>query len=80
MNADKALESRMLPVERGCYVFNDSIFKNISTRTFFPLRRLDRKSEPREGETRFLMSCYNLPHARNFRSCRRKITPLAPRN
>ena len=55
-------------------------FKNIGTRPFFPLRRLDRKSDPCEGETRFLMSWYTLPRARNFKYRRREITPLAPRN
>ena len=55
-------------------------FKNMGTRPFFPLRRLNRKSEPCEGETRFLMSWYNLPRARNFKSRTREIIPLAPRN
>ena len=50
-------------------------FKNIGTHPFFSLSQLDRKSEPCEGETRFLMSWYNLPRARNFNSRRRKIIP-----
>ena len=34
----------------------------------FSLRRLGRKSEPCEEETCFLVSWYNLPYARNFKS------------
>ena len=51
-------------------------FKNIGTRPLIPLRRLDIKSEPSEGETRFLMSWYNLPPARDFKSRRRESIPL----
>ena len=58
MNADKALESRMLPIERVCNLFVYSLFFNINTHPVFPLRRLDRKSEPCEGKTRLLMSSY----------------------
>ena len=55
-------------------------FKIIGTRPLFPLRRLNRKSEPCEGEPRFLVSWYNLPRVRNFKSRRREIIPLAPCN
>ena len=55
-------------------------FKNTGTRPFFPLCWLNRKSEPCEGKTRFLMFWYNLPCARNFKPRRREIIPLAPRN
>ena len=55
-------------------------FKSIGTRPFFSIRQRDRKSEPCEGETRLLVYWYNLPRARNFKSRRREIIPLAPRN
>ena len=49
----------MLLVERGCYLFVDSLFKNIPVLVFsFPLHRLDRKSEPCEGKTCLLVSSY----------------------
>ena len=60
MNADKALESRMLPIEQGCYMFVYSLYKNIGTRPVFPLRRLRRKSEPCEEETFF--SCLGITY------------------
>ena len=55
-------------------------FKILVLLSCFPLRWLGKKSEPCEEETRFLMSWYNLPRAQNFKSRRRKIIPLAPRN
>ena len=80
MNIDKALESRMLPVERISYLFVYYLFKNIGTRPVFPLLRPQNKSEPFEEETRFPMSWYNLPRAQNFKSRRHEIIPLVPRN
>ena len=55
-------------------------FWSIDTHVLFTLCRIWRKSKPCEEEIRFLVSCYNLPCARNLKSRRRKIILLAPRN
>ena len=52
-------------------------FKNTSTSVLFHLRRLGRKSEPCKEEIRFLVSWYNLPHARNFKPLLEFQTPPA---
>ena len=46
----------------------------------FPLRGLDRKSEPCERKNSFHHVFIYLPRARIFKSCRLEIVPLAPRN
>ena len=43
-------------------------FLNSGTSVLFTLCWLGRKSEPCEEKTRFLVSWYNLPRARNFKS------------
>ena len=68
MNANNALESRLLPKYWGCYLFVCSIFFiNRSTYVFFPLGRLEKKSEPSKEEIRFFVSSYTLPRAQNFK-------------
>ena len=54
--------------------------ENIGTLVLFSTSLDRKKSEPCKEETHFLMSWYNLPRARIFKSGRRKIIPLAPRN
>ena len=60
---------RWLPGEAmSCLKGGTEGFLNSGTSVLFPLPQLGRKSEPCEEETRFLVSWYNLPRARNFKS------------